>query len=75
MFSCTTKLTKCFYLIIVMVMRTYPCGKAPDIDIAGYDSPNYEGYTLSSTRMHVLQCYFCNYIHLYCVLETLKKYN
>jgi hypothetical protein len=56
-------------------MRTYPCGKAPDIDIAGYDSLNYEGYTLSSTRMHVLQCYFCNYIHLYCVLETLKKYN
>ena len=71
--SWTTKLTKCFYLIIVMVMGTSPYRQTPNIEIAGYNNPNYEGYISSPTRMHVLRCYFCNYIHLYCVLETLKN--
>ena len=40
--SCLTKLTKCFYLIKVMVMRTSPYGQALDIEIARCDHPNYK---------------------------------
>jgi hypothetical protein len=71
--SCTTKLTKCFYLITIMVVGISSCGKAPDTEIIGYNSPKYKGYTSSPTKMQVLQCYFCNYIYLYCVLKTLKN--
>jgi hypothetical protein len=45
----------------------------PDTEIAEYDNPNYKGYISSSTRMQVLRCYFCNYVHLDCVLESLKN--
>jgi hypothetical protein len=72
MFSCTTKLTKYFYLITVMVVETFPYRQALDTEIVKYNSSNYKGYTSSPTRMHALRCYFCNYINLYCVLETLK---
>jgi len=64
---------KFFFLISVMVMKTSPCGQTPYTKIAGYDNLDYEGYTSSPTRMQVLRYYFCNYIHLYCVFETLKN--
>jgi hypothetical protein len=53
--------------------NNYGRGKASDTEIIGYNSPNYKGYISSPTKMQVLQCYFCNYIYLYCVLKTLKN--
>jgi hypothetical protein len=56
------KLTKKNYLITVMIIRTYIYiyiyGQDLDTEIAGYDSPDYRGYTSSPTRMQVLRCYF-----------------
>jgi hypothetical protein len=39
--SCLIKLTKYFYLIIVMVAGTSSFGQALDTKIAEYNNPNY----------------------------------
>jgi hypothetical protein len=36
----------------------YIYGQDLDTEIAGYDSPDYRGYTSYPTRMQVLRCYF-----------------
>jgi hypothetical protein len=45
-----------------MIIRTYIYiyiyGQDLDTEIAGYDSPDYRGYTSYPTRMQVLRCYF-----------------
>jgi hypothetical protein len=56
-----------------MVLEISPYGQTLDTEIVGYDSPNYGGFTSFPTRIQVLRYYFFNYIHLYCVLETLKN--
>jgi hypothetical protein len=41
-----------------MILRASSCGATLNIQIPAYDFPDYRGYTLATTRMEVLQCYF-----------------
>jgi hypothetical protein len=44
------------YIYIYIYIYIY--GQDLDTEIAGYDSPDYRGYTSYPTRMQVLRCYF-----------------
>jgi hypothetical protein len=59
MFVVNMKYITCFYLItVLMILRASSCGATLNIQIPAYDFPDYRGYTLATTRLEVLQCYF-----------------
>jgi hypothetical protein len=61
-----------FYLITCMVLRASSYGSTLNAWIVTYDYPDYGVYISTPTKKQVLQCVFCNYMHLYFLIVTLK---